>query len=316
VKNTSILNENIELILFKMIKNILKIIGIIIVVVIIMSFFGFEKKTAIQLDISEEYKIGGFAVGLQAYTFRKFSVMESIENASRMGGRVIEFFPGQSLNPENPEKRFDHNASDKMILKVKEKLEEYDIKPVNFYVSDLPNDEIKIREVFEFASKLGVKALTSEPLLEAMDLIEEMVKEYDIMVAIHNHPPRFDDPNYRVWDPKYVLSMVENRDYRIGASADIGHWIRSGIKPIDGLQILEGRLVSLHLSDVDQFGEEGQDVIMGRGVGNMVGVLDELHRQGFGGHISIEYEANWDDNLPDVSQNIGFIRGWAATRGL
>jgi hypothetical protein len=42
---------------------------------------------------------------------------------------------------------------------------------------------------------------------------------------------------------------------------------------------------------------------------------DELKRQGFGGHISIEYETNWDDNVPDASQNVGFIRGWAAARG-
>ncbi|MEX2600701.1 MAG: TIM barrel protein [Balneolaceae bacterium] len=267
-----------------------------------------------QLQIPDEYKVGGFAVGPQSYTFRLFTVMESIENAARMGGRVIELYPGQVLSPDDPDTRLTADSSDEVIARVQAKLEEHDILPVNFGVIGLPNDEERLREIFSFAQKLGVLAITSEPSMEAMDLIEEMVVEYDIAVAIHNHPPRENNPDYRVWDPNYVRSMVEGRDPRIGASADIGHWIRSDIAPVDGLKILEGRLISLHLTDVDQFGPEGEDVIMGTGVGDLAAVLAELRRQNFGGHLSIEYEANWEDNLPDASQNIGFIRGWAATQ--
>lgn len=269
---------------------------------------------SVQMDIPDEYKVGGFAVGPQAYTFNRFTVMEAIENADRTGGRIIELYPGQRLSPENPDVRFTPDVSDEVIEQVKAKLEEHDILPVNFGVIGLPNDEAELRRVFDFAEKLGVLAITSEPSMEAMDLIEEMVIEYDIMVAIHNHPPRPDNPDYRVWDPNYVLSMVENRDPRLGASADIGHWVRSDIPPVEGLQILEGRLISLHMTDVDQYGREGEDVVMGTGVGDMAAVLEELTRQNFGGHLSIEYEANWEDNVPDVGQNVGFIRGWAASQ--
>ncbi|MEX2633775.1 MAG: sugar phosphate isomerase/epimerase family protein [Balneolales bacterium] len=271
---------------------------------------------SIQLEIPNEYKVGGFAVGPQAYTFNRFTVMEAIENAARMGGRIIELYPGQRLSPENPDTKFDHNSSDEIIAEVKAKLKEHDIIAVNYGVVGLPNNEEETRKVFDFAKTMGVKAVTSEPAMETMDLLEKMVKEYDIALAIHNHPPRPNNPDYKVWDPNYVLSMVEGRDPRVGACADIGHWIRSDIKPIDGLKILEGRLISLHMTDVDQFGSEGEDVIMGNGVGDMVAVLDELVRQNFGGHITIEYEANWNDNVPDASQNVGFIRGYTATKGL
>lgn len=268
---------------------------------------------SIQMEIPDDYKVNGFAVGPQAYTFNRFTVMEAIENADRTGGRIIELYPGQRLSPENPDVRFTPDVSDEIIDQVKEKLEEHDIMPVNYGVIGLPNDEEELRHIFDFAEKLGVLVITSEPSMEAMDLIEEMVIEYDIMVAIHNHPERPNDPSYRVWDPNYVLSMVENRDSRLGACADIGHWIRSDIEPVDGLRILEGRLISLHMTDVDQYGSEGEDVVMGTGVGDMAAVLEELTRQNFGGHLSLEYEANWDDNVPDVGQNVGFIRGWAAS---
>ena len=58
----------------------------------------------------------------------------------------------------------------------------------------------------------------------------------------------------------------------------------------------------------------GEDVIAGKGVGDVPTILEELKRQNFGGHISIEYEANWYENVTDVAQIVGFIRGWANTR--
>jgi len=35
-----------------------------------------------------------------------------------------------------------------------------------------------------------------------------------------------------------------------------------------------------------------------------------LRRQKFDGNISVEYEYNWDNNVPDVAQSIGFVRGY------
>jgi hypothetical protein len=53
--------------------------------------------------IPAEYKIGGFALGCQAYTFNRFSVFEAIEKTAQAGGKVIEFYPGQKLSPDQPE---------------------------------------------------------------------------------------------------------------------------------------------------------------------------------------------------------------------
>lgn len=267
-----------------------------------------------QMDIPDTHKIGGLAVGTQAYTFNRYSVMEAIEKTDRAGGRVIEFYPGQLLAPDEDE-IFDQHVSDEVIDRVLAKLDEHDIIPVNFGVVSLPNNEEEQRQVFEFAQKLGVQSVTSEPSLEAMDLIEQMVREYDIKVAIHNHPRGWGPEGYMLWDPEYVLSMVEDRDPRIGACADVGHWIRSDIVPVDGLRILEGRLVSLHFSDVGAFGPDGEDVIAGHGVADVPAILEELKRQNFGGHISIEYETNWFENVYDVAQIVGYIQGWADTSG-
>ena len=59
-----------------------------------------------------------------------------------------------------------------------------------------------------------------------------------------------------MWDPNYVLSVVKDRDARIGSCADTGHWVRSGLKPVDCLRILKGRIISSHLKDLNEMGPE------------------------------------------------------------
>ena len=52
--------------------------------------------------IPNEFKQNGFAIGCQAYSFNRFSVMEAIEKTAEAGGKVIEFFPGQRLTNPRP----------------------------------------------------------------------------------------------------------------------------------------------------------------------------------------------------------------------
>ena len=103
---------------------------------------------------------------------------------------------------------------------------------VNYGVVGIPKDEPGARKVFEFAKTLGLRAVTTESA-DAIDTIDKLVKEFDVMVAFHDHPKRPNNPEYRMWDPNYILSLVKDRDKRIGACADTGHWVRSGIKPVD-----------------------------------------------------------------------------------
>jgi sugar phosphate isomerase/epimerase len=264
--------------------------------------------------IPTEFKTGGFAIGCQAYTFNKFSVYEAIEKTASAGGRVIEFYPGQKLSKEEPGVAFDHNASDAVIEKVKTKLAEAKLRAVNYGVVGIPNDEAGARKVFEFARKMGMRAVTTEST-ESIDVIEKLVKEYNIGCGYHNHPRQPNNPNYKVWDPNYILTLVKNRDPRIGSAADTGHWTRSGVKPVEALKILKGHIISSHLKDLNEFGQGGaHDVPYGQGASDVAGALDELKRQGFGGNISIEYEHNWDNSVPEVAQCIGFVRGYGARK--
>jgi sugar phosphate isomerase/epimerase len=264
--------------------------------------------------IPDEYKIGGFALGCQAYTFNRFSVFEAIEKTAQAGGRVIEFYPDQKLSPDQPDVKWNHNATAEIVQKVKDKLAAHHLKAVNYGVVAIPKDEDAARKIFEFAKKLGLYGITTESV-ESIDTIEKLVKEYDIRVGFHDHPKRTNDPNYKMWDPHYILSVVKDRDRRIGSCADTGHWLTSGVDPVDALKILEGRIISSHLKDRNVVGDPGHhDVPYGTGVGKIKEILDELKRQGFDGNISIEYEYNWANSLPEVTKCIAFVRDYTAAK--
>jgi sugar phosphate isomerase/epimerase len=264
--------------------------------------------------IPDEYKTGGFFIGCQAYTFNHFTVFEAIEKTAEAGGKVIEFYPGQKLSKDEPSVTWDHNASAATIQKVKDQLEKHHIRPVNYGVVNIPKDEAQARKIFEFARNVGLRAVTTESV-DAIDTFEKLVKEYDIMVGFHDHPKQDDNPSYKMWDPNYVLSVVKDRDPRIGSCADTGHWVRSNLKPVDCLRILKGRIISSHLKDLNEFGHAAHDLPFGTGVSDIPGILEELKAQGFTGNISIEYEYHWENSTPEVGQCIGFVRGYGAAKG-
>ncbi len=85
-----------------------------------------------------------------------------------------------------------------------------------------------------------------------------------------------------------------------------------GIKPVEALRILRGRVISSHLKDLNVFAPNGHDVPFGTGVSDIKGILDELKRQNFQGNLSIEYEHNWESSVPEIAQSVGFVRGYAA----
>lgn len=265
-------------------------------------------------DIPAEYAQGGFFVGCQAWTWNQFTALEAVEKTAQAGGKVIEFFPGQKVGGSFGNTGLDQNSPPEVISAVKAALRQHGVRAVNFGVVGMPKDAAGARKLFEFARTMGMRAITTEST-DALDTAEPLVKEFDICVAIHNHPRQPGNPNYKVWDPNYVLSQVKSRDKRIGACADTGHWVRSGLKPVDCIRILKGRVISSHLKDLNKVAPEAHDVPYGTGVSDIPGILDELNKQGFDGNISVEYEHMMDKSMPMVAQCVGYVRAYGQAKG-
>jgi sugar phosphate isomerase/epimerase len=273
-----------------------------------LAFFAASLPLTAADPLPDNLKQGSFVIGCQAWTFNRFSVFEAIEKTAATGAKTIEFFPGQKLSAEQKDVKFGHEAAPEVWEKVKAKLKKHGITPVAYGVVGLSKDEAASRKVFEFAKYFGIRVINTESV-DAIDTFEKLVKEYDIKVGFHDHPKREKNPEYRMWDPNYILEVCKGRDARIGSCADTGHWVRSGLKPVDAIRILKGRIMSSHLKDLN-VAPNGHDVVYGTGVSDVKSILDEFAAQGFTGPISIEYEYKQEDNLAEAKQCIEFVRGY------
>ena len=198
-------------------------------------------------------------------------------------------------------------SSAEMRKAIKQKLADAGVKLVNYGVCGLPKDADQSRKMFDFAKEMGIETIVSEPAEDAFDTIEKLCDEYEINVAIHNHPK----PSH-YWNPDTVLKVCKGRSKRIGACCDTGHWPRSGLNPIECLKKLEGRIISFHFKDLNKLSPAGHDVPWGTGACDVKGMLAEVHRQGVKAVFSIEYEYHWDNSLPEIAQCVKYFDKVAA----
>lgn len=258
--------------------------------------------------IPDSAKVGQFYAGCQAYSFRMYNVFEAINKTAQCGGKTIEFYPGQKFDDTA---KWDHNATPAMIEKVKKALADKGLTAVGYGVVKLGQDDAGNRKIFEFCKTLGIGIVVTEPDVTALDKIEALVKEFDIKMAIHNHPKRPLDRAYMFWDPDYVLGLVKDRDPRMGACADVGHWVRSGLDPVECIKKLKGRIFDSHMKDLTEFGNvKAHDLPFGQGKSNIAGILAEYHAQGYPGPLHCEYEHNWETSVPEITQCLDFVKNW------
>ena len=270
--------------------------------------FAFAFTIDLQAEpVPENLRQNGWFIGAQAYTFKEFSAFEAIAKTKEAGGNVIEFFPGQVLKPGSQDK-VHHKMSESARAELKAECERQGVRAVNYGVVGAGNPE-EVRSIMEFAKKMGLYAVCTEST-EQIAAWEANAKEFDIKVAFHEHGGSMSNPKYKVWNPLYILGVVESRDPRVGACADLGHWCTSNLKPIECLRILNGRVISVHLKDKAAFGN-APVVVAGTGVVDVAACLEELKKQKFDGHISIEHENDWKNNVPQVRANIEFVKAHA-----
>lgn len=247
----------------------------------------------------------GWQLAIHAYTFKEFPVAEAIDKTAALGLKYLSLSGSVNLDAQNKPRTID--LPDKDMEAILKRAAAAGIKLVNIGVVQLPPDEAQSRKVFAFAKKWGIDTLVAEPEPQALDVVEKLCKDYHIKVAIHNHPK----PS-RYWNPDTVLQALNGRSPLLGACADTGHWIRSGLDPVECLKKLQGRIICLHFKDLAQKSPQTHDVPWGTGVADVKAMMAELKRQGFRGTFGIEYEYHWENSSPEIAQSVNFFNATCA----
>ena len=146
----------------------------------------------------------------------------------------------------------------------------------------------------------------------ALDTIEQMAKEYDIKVAIHNH-----GPEDKWWPrPQDAYAAVKSRDSRLGLCIDVGHTLRTGTDPVAACRECKDRLYDMHVKDLAVKTDRDSQVAVGRGLIDFPALFRTLLDIGYQGQVGLEYEIHEDDPLPGMIESLAYERGvLAALRG-
>ncbi len=249
----------------------------------------------------------GFGIAVQCWSFREFTLFESIEMAAHAGAGGMEFFPGQKIGGGHGSVKFEIGMDEGLVDAVLEKLAECGLVAWNFGICPVPVDEKEARKVFGFAKKLGLYGITTESL-DSIDTLEKLAIEFDIKVCFHNHPR----PT-KLWNPDTIIEAIAGRHENLGLCADLGHWASSGLDPLETVVKHAPRIHSFHMKDREKAMEWSHDRPFGTGVIDLPAILDEVLKHGFAGNVSIEYEHNWKTSLCEVAQCAGFLRGYSGS---
>jgi L-ribulose-5-phosphate 3-epimerase len=167
------------------------------------------------------------------------------------------------------------------------------------------------RRLFEFAKLMDIKLIVVEPRkMEQWDNLEELVKEYDIKLAIHNH-----GHSSVYGTPEKVWNVIGKRDRRIGVCVDIGHISGAGFDVAEAFVNYQGRVYDFHVKDKKvEKSKEGKDIILdveiGTGVANYKGLFAELAKVKWNGVMSIETDNRTFAQNPQkfVAEAIRFVK--------
>ncbi|MDH6305435.1 L-ribulose-5-phosphate 3-epimerase [Parabacteroides sp. PF5-5] len=254
---------------------------------------GSKTKQSEKESVTSKWK-----VGIQTYTFHKFTLMEALDKSKDLGLHYAEAYFTQELGKgftEGDWLREDLPAEDRKRL-----LDEFakrGIKLYSFGVAFYDTTE-DWEKFFRFSKDMGIHTVTAEPRLEHLDFVEQLALKYGIEVAIHNHP----SPSVYA-DPDVLLKALEGRDPIIGVCADIGHWKRTNNDPVETLKKFKGRVKVVHLKDLSR---EMDDTTWGTGILPVKEVIEEMKAQQFSGLISVEYENYGDSQLDDIKKSLEY----------
>lgn len=234
-------------------------------------------------------------VGLASYSLRKFSLDQAIDMCRAMDVRYITL----------KDVHLPMTAAPEELKAARAKLDAAGIALMGGGVIYMKNDEAQVRKAFEYAKAAGFPLIVGAPDPDAIPLVERMVREYSMPLAIHNHGP--EDKSYPA--PQDALKLIKDRDRRLGLCMDVGHTIRAGADPVRSVADCGDRLMDLHVKDLRSATDKDSQVEVGKGVIDFPGLVRALHQRGFAGHVALEYEINAERPEAGIRESLAYLRG-------
>ena len=237
----------------------------------------------------------GLKVGIATYTLREMKADAAIAAIKRLGLQYCSI----------KDTHIPFTLSTEERKAAAGQFRDAGVTPLSCGNITMKNDEADVRRYFEYARDIGVNTIVCSPEPDSVAILDRMVKEFDIRLAIHNHGP--EDKKFP--SPYDVMKLVEKADPRVGLCVDVGHSARAGAEPVKAIRELRERVYDVHLKDLVRIERRSTVCEVGRGVLDIKGMLQALLDIKFTGHVGFEYEKDAKDVMPGLAESVGYCRG-------
>jgi inosose dehydratase len=243
----------------------------------------------------------GLKIGVATYTFRSFPLEAAIKGIQRVGLHYASVKDFHMARNTTAQERKD----------IAQKFKDAGITPLSCGNITMENTEKSVRDAFEYARDAGIPTIVCSPHPDSFAILDKMVKEFDIRLAIHNHGPE----DKRFPSPYDVYKAVQPYDKRIGLCIDLGHSARAGAEPAEAILKCRDRLYDVHLKDIADLGLKSHPVESGRGVLNLKAIMGALLEIKFPYMADFEYEKDANDPVPGLAESVGYTKAILACAG-
>jgi sugar phosphate isomerase/epimerase len=239
----------------------------------------------------------GLKIGVATYTVRELPIEEAIKGIQRVGLKYVSI--------KNVKNHIDLSHTPEERKQRLELFKAAGLVPMSVGNVGMKNDEADIRRAFEYARDLGVPTMVCAPDKNSIPILDKMVKEFNIKLAIHNHGP--EDKQFP--SPYDVMKAVEAYDKRIGLCIDVGHTARADVDPAESIIKCKERLYDVHMKDISALGNRNTPIEGGRGILNTRSILAALLKINYQGLVGFEYEKDGKDPIPGLAESVGYVKG-------
>ena len=234
-------------------------------------------------------------LGVASYSLRKFSRPDAISMLKQLGVRYVSV----------KEVHLPYSDASEALSRGRKEFDDAGLEIISggVVVTYKETDSVLFAS-HDYAKICRVPMLIMMPAVRQLPLIEKLVQEYDIRIAIHNHGP--EDKNFPT--PDSAHKAIRALDRRIGLCIDVGHTARTGTDVIASIEHCADRMADMHIKDLRDTGGH-TDCEVGRGVLPIPAILKLLLKLNFQGNVALEYEADADRPLAGIRASLAYMRG-------
>jgi sugar phosphate isomerase/epimerase len=233
-------------------------------------------------------------IGVGTYSYHGLPLDDMIVELRLLKVGVIEMSRVEYMLMTHPQ--------EELFRSTRAKLDAAGIECRSYYAATLVTNQ-DVEAAIRFAKLLGASNITGDATVAILREIDRRLTDEGLTFGLHNH---YFKTKFAYESPEDVLGALTGLSKTMGATADVGHFASCGYDPVEAIRKLAPRLRMVHLKDVQAAGGE-VNVLLGRGVSHIPGVMQELHRQEFKGLVAVEYEKEGPVN-EDLRKELAYAR--------